>query len=394
MPHPPTSPPCRAGLGLQGVVPAFAVFALFALAACSPGRAIESWRVLADLAAGAGPSALKELTPAPTRTPVGYTVHGRSYDGDLYRPGEGPKAALVLVPGAAPGGRDDPRLVRFATTLARARFVVLVPDIENLRRLYVRPEDVRSIADALRHLSARGAAPGPPSVGLIAISYAAGPAVLAALEADLRRKVRFVVAVGGYYDIGAVVTFFTTGWFREGPQEPWRYKAPNAYGKWIFVRANARRVEDPRDRRLLDAMAERKLDDLDAPIDDLSARLGPEGRAIHALLVNRDPEAVPGLIAALPEAVRRDMAALDLENAELSPLSAMLILVHGRDDAIIPYSESMALAAAAPEERVRLCIVDNLAHVDLGPGDLGDAVRLLAATYRLLSLRDAATSSR
>ncbi|MCH8154141.1 MAG: alpha/beta hydrolase, partial [Proteobacteria bacterium] len=88
------------------------------------------------------------------------------------------------------------------------------------------------------------------------------------------------------------------------------------------------------------------------------------------------------------QAVRSDMAALDLSRAELSRLGAPLILLHGRNDAIIPFTESLALAAAAPEERVTLCVVDNLAHVDLGPGGLGDALRLLRATYRMLALRD------
>ncbi|MCH6588132.1 MAG: alpha/beta hydrolase [Proteobacteria bacterium] len=376
--------PAQRGLGTGLLVS----FALVALSACSPGRTIESWRVLEDIAAGAGPSTLKEVTPAPTRQAIAYRVEGRAYAGDLYRPGEAAKAALVLVPGAARAGRDDPRLVAFATTLARARFTVLVPDIENLRALYVGPEDVRSIADALRHLAARGDVPDPASVGLVAISYAAGPAILAALEPDLRDRVRFVLSIGGYYDIEAMVTFFTTGRFRETPEQPWRFMAPNAYGKWIFLRANARRLEDARDRWLLAAMARRKLDDLEAPLDDLAARLGPQGRSIHDLLANDDPDAVPALIAALPQAVRADMAALDLSRAELSRLGARLILLHGRDDAIIPFTESLALAAAVPEERVSLHVVDNLAHVDLGPGDLADALRLLSATYRMLALRD------
>ncbi len=294
----------------------------------------------------------------------------------------------MLVPGAAERGKDDPRLIAFATSLARARFLVLVPDIESLRALTIGPEDTGRIADALRHLGGRDDVPKPEALGLVAISYAAGPAILAALAPDLRARIGFVLAVGGYYDMAAVVTFFTTGKYRQDPHAPWRHKTPNAYGKWVFLRANAGRLDSPRDRWLLTAMARRKLDDLAAPLDDLAARLGPEGRAVHALLVNRDPEAVPALIAALPQGLRAEMAALDLSRADLSRLKAELILLHGRDDAIIPYTESLALAAAAPRDRVRLYLVGNLAHVELGPGGLLDSYRLLAATYRLLALRD------
>ncbi|MFQ5958932.1 MAG: RNA methyltransferase, partial [Alphaproteobacteria bacterium] len=238
--------------------------AAMAAAACSPPRALEAMRVLADLDAGPGPSSLKQATPTPRRVAVAYRVAGRAHLGDLYRSGDETLAALVLVPGAAEAGKDDARLVAFATTLARARFAVLVPDIASLRALHVRAADARDIADAVAHLSSLGDAAPDGRVGVVAISYAVGPAVIAALEADIRDKLRFVVGIGGYYDIEAVVTFFTTGSYRERPGAPWRYRAPNAYGKWVFVAGNAERVRDPRDRTTLQAMARRKLNDLEA----------------------------------------------------------------------------------------------------------------------------------
>ena len=340
------------------------------------------------MTAGAGPSTLKEITPSPGREAIVYAVEGHTYAADLYRPGDAARAALVLVPGAAERGKDDPRLIAFATSLARARFLVLVPDIESLRALTIGPGDSGRIADALRHLGGRAEVPKPGALGLVAISYAAGPAILAALAPYLRERVRFVLVVGGYYDMTAAVTFFTTGRYRDGPDVPWRHRTPNAYGKWVFLRANAGRLENDRDRWLLDAMARRKLADLEAPLDDLAARLGPEGRSVHALLVNKDPQAVPGLIAALPDRMRSDMMALDLSRADLSRLAAELILLHGRDDTIIPHTESQALAAAAPAGRATLWLVNNLSHVELGPGGLPDALRLLAAAYHLLALRD------
>lgn len=360
------------------------------LAACSPSRAIEAARLLADVGAGDRPSALKANTPAPRRDPIAYRIADRSYLGDLYRPVAGAEAALVLVPGMSPEGRNDPRLVAFATSLARARFTVLVPDIANLRALRVSATDAEAIADAVRYLARRSGDRRGQPIGIAAISYAAGPALIAALAEDVRGRVGFVIAVGGYYDIEALVTFFTTGYFREEPNEPWRHQAPNAYGKWLFVRSNAERMTAHADRAALAEMAERKLADPAAPIDDLVARLGPEGLRVHALLTNEMPDRVPALIAALPDALRAEMAALDLKRRDLSRLQAELILVHGRDDKIIPYTESKALAAAAPDGRATLHLVDSLAHVDLGAGGTTDSMTLWRAAYRLLEARDAA----
>ena len=52
-------------------------------------------------------------------------------------------------------GKDDPRLIAFVTTLARAAFTVLVPEIERTRELRIRPSDVREITDAFTYLDSR-----------------------------------------------------------------------------------------------------------------------------------------------------------------------------------------------------------------------------------------------
>jgi pimeloyl-ACP methyl ester carboxylesterase len=357
---------------------------LLAVGGCSP-LGMEAARVLADLGAGPGPSTLKDTTPPPERTAVAYRIDGRAHRGDFYQPREEALAAMVLVPGAAREGKDDPRLVAFATTLARARFVVLVPDMPGVRGLRLRASDAADIVDAVLHLSALPIGRG--GVGIAAISYAAGPAILAALDPAVSSQVRFILAIGGYYDVEAALTFFTTGYYRERPHGPWLYRTPSAYGKWVFLYSNVDLIADPTDRAALDEMAWRKLQDPDSDIGDLASRLGPEGGSVYALLVNDDPERVPAILAALPAAVRDNVLGLDLKGRDLSRLKAHLILIHGRDDVIIPFSESVALAAAVPEGQVDLYLVDNLFHVDLGAMDLGDELTLWRAIHRVLELR-------
>ncbi len=367
------------------LTPIVAVLGALAVSACSPARVVESAVVLGDLVAGAGPSRLKRSTPAPHRMAVSYEVAGRRYRGDVYRPGDGAVAALVLVPGATRAGPDDPRLVVFATMLARARFLVLVPDIANLRALEVRSGDVRHVADAVRYLARCAGA-----IGLVGISYAAGPALIAALENDIRDRIGFVLTVGGYYDGVAMLTYLTTGSFRDRPDGPWHRRQPNPYGKWVSLRSYAAHLRDAADRDLLVEMAARKLRSPDADIGVLAAGLGAEGRTVYALIANRDPERVPGLVRALPRAVQREMAALDPKRRGLDGLAATLIIIHGRDDPIIPHTESRALAAAAPPGRAQLYLVDSLAHVKLSPAGLIDTLVLWRAVYRILERRDAA----
>jgi pimeloyl-ACP methyl ester carboxylesterase len=343
-------------------------------------RPFEAALLLADLGSGADNSLLKRVTPRPQRQSLAVPYDGRRLAGDLYLPGERARAGLVLVPGAAKEGKDDPRLMALAQSLARARFLVLVPDIANLRAQEISAADRQPILDAARFLLSERRVPG---VGIAAISYAGIPAVLAALEEP---AVDFVVEVGAPYDLSAIVTFFTTGLYREAPNQDWSRAQPNSYGKWVFVRANARRLDDSADRALLSAIAEHRMADETTLVDDLALRLGPQGRAVMALLGNTDPARVPALLAALPPRIKAEIAAMNLATRDLSRLHARLFLIHGRDDRIIPWTESAALARSAP--RAELALLDNLAHADLRPGRAADAYVLWRTVLHLLEERD------
>lgn len=358
--------------------------------ASPPGRRlIESGSLLIALGQSAGSTDVGTVELSALRRAVSFGVHGRTYAADLYRADAPPRGVLLLVPGLAPDGKDDRRLVELAVILARARFAVLVPDIASLRAQQVSADNTRQIADSLLYLAqADDIADNNRPLGVAAISYSVGPALLATLDPALAGKVDFVVAIGGYYDVEAVVTYFTTGFYRGEADGRWIKGTPNEYGKWLFVAANAGAVLDLRDRITLRAIAGRRMDDLTANIDDLVRLLGADGRSIHALLANSDPDAVGGLIAGLPATLRDNLLSLDLKNRDLTAAPPNVLLIHGRDDRIIPVTESIKLGAALPAHRAHLFVVEHLAHADLEPGDWRDILSLWRAAYRLLQLRD------
>ena len=359
-----------------------------------PGRrAIESALLLRELGTSAAAAAVAPQDVSTLRRAVAFTVNGRTYSADFYRTAAEPRAALLLVPGLAPDGKDDRRLVDLAVILARARFAVLVPDIASLRAQQVSAENIRQIADALGYLATSDGLidetiKAPRPLGIAAISYSVGPALLATLQSGLAGRVDFMVEIGGYYDVEAVVTYFTTGYYRNAADAPWTRGTPNEYGKWLFVGANSDAIMDMRDRITLRAIAARRMADNGAAIGDLVALLGPEGRSVQALLANEDPNAAEGLIANLPSKLHDNLGALNLRGHSLAGAPRDIILIHGRDDRIIPVSESIGLAAALPAERGHLYVVEHLAHADLEPGDWRDVLTLWQATYRLLRLRD------
>jgi len=369
------------------------------LTGCSPLRGYEALVVLGDLQAGEAPSRLKSTTPPPVRTALSWQVAGHAYTGDLYLPGTGaPQAGVVLVPGAAPDGKDDPLLVAFARTLARAGFAVLVPEMPGFRELRIEPADTRRVADAFVYLAGRPDLSPGGRAGLIAFSYAVGPTLIAALEDDLRVRVRFVFGVGGYHDLPRTLRFMTTGWFEEDGQ--WRHIQPGDYARLVFVHSSLALLREPRDQKILAAMAALRQRDRGADLAPLAAGLGAEGRTVYDFLTHTDPARTPALLRALPADIQAGIAALSPAEMDLRRLQARLILVHGRGDHLIPYTESMALAQAVPPDQARLFLIWHLlGHVDLSPTqvftwrfwrrDLPDVWRMGRAVDALLQERTA-----
>jgi pimeloyl-ACP methyl ester carboxylesterase len=364
----------------------FAVLAaLLSCCGCSPGRLIDSARLGIEAAAGtADPAAASRV--AGMRRQV--TLAGQF--GDLYLPAN-PRAALLLIPGVTPEGRDDPRLVAFAGALAGHGFLVFAPELPGLRALRVGRDDPDAVAAAGEALASCYGPGTPPRFAVAAVSYAVAPVVVAATTPPGADRIALVVGIGGYHDVVAAITYFTTGYYRPSPGRPWRSGNPAPIAKWVFVLASASRFPEPRDRALLSEIAHAKLADPDADVRRLEAGLGGGGRAMIALVRNADPERAPELVAALPESVRGDIEYLDLSRRDLRYLRADLLLVHGRDDPLVPATESLALAAAVPPGRADAFIVGNLSHVEIRPGGIPDTLLLWRAAYRLLELRDGLT---
>lgn len=340
--------------------------AVCVLSACaSPLGDTEAELALEDIAAGLGQSRLKQQTLAPSRMSLSYRIEDRHYKADLYRSPSVSRAGIVLVPGVVPAGKDDLRLVVLAKTLARLHFAVLVPDIEGLRRYQVRGRDVEAVADAFRYISSQPGLAPQGRVGIAGFSYGAGPVLLAALQPDIQQQVRFIVAMGGYHDLHKLVTYFTTGHYYDEASGQSHYRPANPYATWVFALSNAELLERPEDRAWLrEKVMSIAAGDEASTLATVSG-LASDTQALLELLTNREPDKVPALIRQLSPRIRSELAAINPAIHDMSGLQAQVILVHGRNDDIIPYTESIALAQRLPPGKVQLFLIEGVAHVDI-----------------------------
>ncbi len=322
----------------------------------------EAGLVLEDLVTS--DSRLRERTPAPVFRALRFGNDGQQLRGDLYVPADGVRAGIVLVPGLAVAGRNDPRLVALARTLARANFMVLIPDVPGFRAYRMGSEDVEVLVAAVQALGQAPEMQPRLPMGIGAFSFAVGPALIAALDTRVAERVDFAVAVGGYQDLRRLIGYYTTGAYRDDRDTP----TPYDKGKWIFALGVSEKLSDTSDRLAIQAVARRAIyantGEADVPAP---AGLSPGGAALLELLTNTTPERVPALLARLPAPLRAEITALNPAEQSMNGLRAHLLLLHGRSDNIIPYTESVALAESVPAGQADLFIIDGLAHVDLQP---------------------------
>ena len=349
--------------------PRWIVLAVFGIATLLGGLSLAYGGALALSLALAFPAAESWLPGANvTREEVQIPFGGRTLTADLYRSGH-PRGTIVLVHGLSTAGRRQPDLARLARLLARHGPLALVPQFDSLAAFKLDGHEVAAIVAALDY--AAGVA---RPVAVAGFSFGAGPALLAAAE---RSDLRLAGSFGGYADLRAVVEYVTTG----AGAEP--------YNRWKLLQLLAGLVGDASDRVELDAIARARLA---KPFEDTSRReaeLGPNGRAVLALVHNRRADAVKALLAGLSADAH---AALD----RLSPLSAMprlrgrALIAHGRADSSIPYTESVRLGEAAGSQAV---ILTTFHHT--GPLSLTEIMRSgLSDGWKLVGLADALLSGR
>jgi pimeloyl-ACP methyl ester carboxylesterase len=329
----------------------------------------EAGVVLEAIEHGPARTELGRITPPPLRT--------RLPEADLWLPADAtPRAALVLAPGFSEAGRDDPRLLPVAESLARAGFAVRVPELPGARRLTLDPADIAAMRRAAEAEAAAGR-----RVALAGISFAAAPALLAGQDG----RAGLVVTLGGFHAMQALAVYAATGAHRLPGEAAWRRGAPNPFAGPAFLLAIAEAMPDPADRWLLKEAGTRRLRAPDAPLGDLVRDMTPDGRAALDLIAEREPARIPDRLAALPAAARAVLGALDPAGARLATCT---LAIHGLEDPIIPWTQSAALSAALPPGRAVLVLVPGFGHVEPAGVPMQGQLALIGAMRHLLAWRD------
>jgi pimeloyl-ACP methyl ester carboxylesterase len=297
--------------------------------------------------------------------------------------GGGPWPALFFVNGVVTEGRELSEVRRVAEGLARAGYLVVVPDLPGLRRGEIRPQTVHETLEVARRISERPDA-RDGRVGLVGVSTGATLALLAAEDGELAQRISVVAGVAPYTDVRTVLSTATTGHYRGEDGELVPYKV-DPFLAGAITQSLVSTLPPSKDRDvLLDELEE--VDRLRPRFLDELRRMGSGASSIAQLLENRDPNRFGDLYAGLPDGVRAKME-------ELSPLagdgrvSVPVELISGTHDKYFPVSETHAAVRIAPQARV--IVSEALDHVELSTSVRDVPALLLIDGFVVRSLRQA-----
>jgi dienelactone hydrolase len=306
--------------------------------------------------------------------------------GRLYRPTDVADApGVVVVHGVHQKGIDEPRLQRFARTLAATGVIALTPEVPALCDYRIEPASIDAIGEAARALSERL---GGRRVGVIGLSFAGGLSLIAAADPRYAPSMAFVVTVGSHDDLGRVSRFFISN---EAPRPDGTtlHLQAHPYGPVVVLYGHIEDFFPPEDVALAR--------------DTLRAWLHEDFEGARARAVGLSPPALAtvqhvfsGDVGALIPALRDEIVRLEPTFAAVSPshhladVKVPVYFLHGAGDSVIPSSETEWLAHDTPPSKLGGVLVSRaIEHVELESGaTIGDQWALVHFMSDVLDATD------
>ena len=159
---------------------------------------------------------------------------------------------------------------------------------------------------------------------------------MAAADPRISDRVRFVNAFGPYFNArDLLLQVSTRSRLDRGERTPWR---PDPLTLKVFANELIETVDDPEDKELLTKVY------ITGEPADLSP-LNPAGQTVAQLLDGVTPDEAAELYATLPKDFQDAMGRIS-PSRYVDDLQAQVLVLHDRDDQLVPSAESRRLAAA------------------------------------------------
>jgi dienelactone hydrolase len=275
--------------------------------------------------------------------------------------------AVMLVNGATEKGNDDPETRRLAEALARAGYLVMLPEFPFIKTGTLEREATSLLDAAFARAVARPETKGM-AVGAFGFSVGGGMLLAAASRPGALANASYIGALGAYFDLDTyLASVVSSQQRRNGTLEPWD---ADAEVRLRLPVAAAEALGDRSDRDLitreLRASGGRVSGEPPVGLQDESAALW---RALSAT----DYDIALERLHQLPASLREVFDSLSPETTWPS-LRAPVFWLHDVGDRFEPVSEAETAAAtphAGPTRFQRTALLSHAAALDAGAKEKG-----------------------
>jgi hypothetical protein len=270
--------------------------------------------------------------------------------------------AVMLVNGATEKGNDDPETRRLGEALARAGYLVMLPEFPFIKFGRLERDATSSLDAAFARAIARPETRGM-GVGAFGFSVGGGMLLAAASRPGSLSGASYIGALGAYFDLDTyLASVLSSTQRRNGTLEPWD---ADAEVRLRLPIAAAEALANASDRELVTAELRSTGGRLSG---EPPSGLGTEGAALWRALSATDYDIALDRLHQLPPSLREVFDSLS-PHTTWSSLRPAVFWLHDVGDRFEPVSEAETAAATAHDGPTRFQRTALLSHAAaLGAG--------------------------
>ena len=291
-----------------------------------------------------------------------FAFRGATIPARIYMPhGVASAPGIVAVHGMHELGIAEPRLVGLARSLAASGFFVMTPEVPGIADFRVQGESADLIGTAAKNFAHELQT---PRVGVLAISFSGGLALLAASDPQYSPSIAWAATVGAYCDLAQVLRFFATG-EAVRPDGTVERLSPHPYGPLIVIYDEPLDFFVPRDSRAAHDAIKLLLYGHGKASEEWTKTMTPAGQEIMQRIYHEQRETFSPAISALVEKRHEQLAAAS-PAGHLGSLTMPVLLLHGSDDSVIPPTELQWLERDIPKDKLLGALLSPaITHVEV-----------------------------
>lgn len=282
---------------------------------------------------------------------------------DVYRrAGARSRGLIVVLHGMTVTGNRDPRIINLCRALAEVGFTAVAPLVPGIQDQQIRPGSYTGVSEFIQRVTEHPDLCPQGKVGLLGPSFSGSACLIAAARPENIDRVSSICTIGSYASVQSAFDFF------------FHAEEPDEYGKTILL-WNFIEYAIGKNKAVLTALKLATLDNghrrnaEEAELPPYLEKMKTKDRELfERLRHDREFRLELWETKIMNHPALGELKVMIECAANMRPGMAPISLIHGRNDDVIPPSESEILFERCNELNVpaRLCLTDLISHGDHG----------------------------